>query len=68
MKYITVKLTEDQAWAAINAIENDWEELQDVEFETGEILRYRKAHNAEVRRANAFRERLVNKIKAELVR
>ncbi len=68
MKYITVKLTEDQAVGILNALSNNWYEMEDTEYREGELLKMAQETNKSNRKYNAFMKRIMNKIRAELAK
>lgn len=68
MKYITVKLTKDQAYEIINALDSNWIEMDDYEFRPPKLQAMIKKYNAENRKHNAFTQRIITKLKAELVK
>lgn len=67
-KTITVKLTEDQAFGIINALKNNWIEMDDYEFKPADLQAMIKTSNAEKRKANAFMERIIGKLNKELAK
>ena len=68
MKYITVKLTEKQVYEIINALDNNWIEMDEYEFKPPELQAMIKKHNAQNSKHNAFMLRIITKLKAELVK
>lgn len=65
MKYITIKLTEDQIRTICNSLYNDFEELYSDADMIGRPLDIRnlnKEHNVEARARNSFKQRIIDKM------
>jgi len=61
-----VKLTRNQAYRVIRALENDWVDLEDYEYDIPEVQKLKKEMNNESRKNNKALQRIIDKIKGQL--